>query len=250
MTEPRLDEQVAIVTGGAGGIGSAICRRLAELGTAVWVADVAADRAEDVAAKLVADGGTAIGTSLDVTSSSDVDGVVGRVLERHGRVDVLVNCAGFPVDRPITKMTDDDWRQVVDVSLFGTFAMCRAVATPMIEQQYGRIVNFSSRAYLGNPGQANYSAAKAGVIGLTKALAKELGRHGITVNAIAPGMIETEMVKAHPKFDMIAERAIADNAIKRLGTPDDVASAAIHLASPASGFISGDVVHVSGGRFG
>jgi 3-oxoacyl-[acyl-carrier protein] reductase len=147
-------------------------------------------------------------------------------------------------------MTDDEWRTVLDVCLFGTFATSRAVAPGMIEREYGRIVNLSSRAYLGNPGQANYSAAKAGVIGLTKSLAKELGRHGITVNAIAPGMIETEMVRSHPKFEMIAERAIKDNSIKRLGIPEDVASAVVYLASPEAGFVSGDVIHVSGGRFG
>lgn len=245
-----LSGQVAIVTGGAGGLGAAICRSLAERGVTVWVADIVADRAEEVAASLPNEGAKATGVRLDVTSTEDVTAMVDGVAERDGRVDILINCAGFPVDRPITKMTDEDWHRVIDVSLFGTFAMCRAVAPRMIEQKYGRIVNLASRAYLGNPGQANYSAAKAGVVGLTKALAKELGRHGITVNAIAPGMIETEMVKAHPKFDMIAERAIADNSIKRLGTPDDVADAAVFLASPSAGFISGDVMHVSGGRFG
>jgi 3-oxoacyl-[acyl-carrier protein] reductase len=250
VNSPRLDQQVAIVTGGAGGIGSAICRRVAALGAQVWVADVAGDLAEVTAAELTGAGHSAVAAEVDVTSTASVTRLVEQVLSEHERVDVLVNCAGFPVDRPLTAMTDEDWSRVIDVSLFGSFAMCRAVAPSMIERRYGRIVNLSSRAYLGNPGQANYSAAKAGVIGLTKALAKELGRHGITVNAIAPGMVETAMVKAHPKFERIAERAIAENAVKRLGTPDDVAHAAVSLASPQAGFISGDVVHVSGGRFG
>jgi 3-oxoacyl-[acyl-carrier protein] reductase len=247
MSTVPFDQQVALVTGGAGGLGAVISRELAARGVTVAVADIALDKAQATAEQI---GDKAIGVALDVTSSSDVDAHVERLTGDHGRVDILVNCAGFPVDRPLVKMTDDEWRTVLDVCLFGTFATSRAVAPGMIEREYGRIVNLSSRAYLGNPGQANYSAAKAGVIGLTKSLSKELGRHGITVNAIAPGMIETEMVRSHPKFEMIAERAIKDNSIKRLGIPEDVASAVLYLASPEAGFVSGDVLHVSGGRFG
>jgi 3-oxoacyl-[acyl-carrier protein] reductase len=247
MSTVPFDQQVALVTGGAGGLGAVISRELAARGVTVAVADIALDKAQATAEQI---GDKAIGVALDVTSSSDVDALVERLTGDHGRVDILVNCAGFPVDRPLVKMTDDEWRTVLDVCLFGTFATSRAVAPGMIEREYGRIVNLSSRAYLGNPGQANYSAAKAGVIGLTKSLSKELGRHGITVNAIAPGMIETEMVRSHPKFEMIAERAIKDNSIKRLGIPEDVASAVLYLASPEAGFVSGDVLHVSGGRFG
>jgi 3-oxoacyl-[acyl-carrier protein] reductase len=242
-----FDEQVALVTGGAGGIGAVICRELAARGVTVVVADIALDKATSVAADL---GGKALGAELDVTSSASVDGLVARIEAEQGRLDIVVNCAGFPVDRPLLKMTDDDWRAVLDVCLFGTFATCRAAAAGMVERGYGRIVNISSRAYLGNPGQANYSAAKAGVVGLTKALAKELGPKGVTVNAIAPGMVETAMVKAHPKFDMIAQRAIDNHSVKRLGLPEDVAAAVVYLASPEAGFVTGDVLHVSGGRFG
>jgi 3-oxoacyl-[acyl-carrier protein] reductase len=247
MSFVPLDQQVALVTGGAGGLGAVISRELAARGVTVAVADIALDKAEGIAKEI---GGTAVGVALDVTDSSAVDTLVDRLTADHGRVDILENCAGFPVDRPLVKMTDDEWRTVLDVCLFGTFATSRAVAPGMIEREYGRIVNLSSRAYLGNPGQANYSAAKAGVIGLTKSLSKELGRHGITVNAIAPGMIETEMVRSHPKFEMIAERAIKENSVKRLGIPEDVASAVLYLTSPEAGFVSGDVIHVSGGRFG
>ena len=247
---PPLDQQVAMVTGGAGGLGSAAAAELASRGVTVVVTDVAVERAEAVAQSIRDAGGEAVAAELDVTSSAAVDALVQSIERDHGRLDIVVNCAGFPVDRPLLKMTDDDWRLVLDVCLFGTFATSRAAAAGMIERGYGRIVNISSRAWHGNPGQANYSAAKAGVVGLTKALAKELGRHGITVNAIAPGMIETDMVKAHPKFDQIAERAIKDNAVKRLGQPHDVAAAVAFLASPDSGFVSGDVLHVSGGRFG
>jgi 3-oxoacyl-[acyl-carrier protein] reductase len=250
MNEGQFGQRVALVTGGAGGIGAVVSRQLAMRGATVVVADLALDTAEATAGDLRDKGLTAVAAGLDVTSSEAVDQAVAEITDAHGSLDILVNCAGFPVDRPLTKMTDDEWRTVLDVCLFGTFATCRAVAPGMIERKYGRIVNISSRAYLGNPGQANYSAAKAGVIGLTKSLAKELGKHGITVNAIAPGMIETPMVKAHPKFELIAERAMAENAIKRLGLPEDVAAAVVYLASDESGFVSGDVIHVSGGRFG
>jgi 3-oxoacyl-[acyl-carrier protein] reductase len=247
---PPLDQQVAMVTGGAGGLGSAISRELASRGVTVVVTDVAVERAEGVAQAIRDDGGKAVAAELDVTASQAVDALVQSIERDHGRLDIVVNSHGFPVDRPLLKMTDDDWRLVLDVCLFGTFTTSRAAAAGMVERGYGRIVNISSRAWHGNPGQANYSAAKAGVVGLTKALAKELGRHGITVNAIAPGMIETDMVKAHPKFEAIAERAIKDNSVKRLGQPHDVATAVAFLASPDAGFVSGDVMHVSGGRFG
>ena len=246
-----IEEQVAIVTGGAGGLGTAICASLARRGVTVVVADIALDRAQAVASDLETSSGShLVPAVLDVTSPSSIEEVVASTIAGYGHIDILINCAGFPIDRPLVKMDDDAWRQVLDVCLYGTFAMCRAVAPGMIDRQYGRIINLSSRAYLGNPGQANYSAAKAGVIGLTKSIAKELGRHGITVNAIAPGLIETEMVRSHPKFDAIAERAIAENAVRRLGVPDDVAAAVVYLASPEAGFVSGDVLHVSGGRFG
>lgn len=225
-----LAGQVAIVTGGAGGIGSAICERLRATGAEVIAADIAesADR------------------HLDVTSRESVDELFGSL----DRLDILVNAAGFPRDVLITEMTDDDWRVVIDVCLYGTFACCRAAAPLMIQRNYGRMVNISSRAYLGNPGQANYSAAKAGVVGLTKSLAKELGRHQITVNAVAPGLIETAMVKSHPKYDQIADRAARESFIRRVGQPNDVASAVAFLVSPDASYITGDVIHVSGGRFG
>jgi 3-oxoacyl-[acyl-carrier protein] reductase len=247
---PPLDQQVALITGGAGGIGSEICRELASRGTTVVVSDVAIDRAQAMADEIGRAGGRAVAQDLDITSSAAVDAAVEAIQAHHGRLDIVVNAAGFPVDRPLLEMTDDDWSTVLDVCLFGTFTTCRAAAAGMVDRGYGRIVNISSRAWYGNPGQANYSAAKAGVVGLTRALAKELGRHGITVNAIAPGMIETDMVKAHPKFDMIAERAISATAIKRIGQPHDVAAAVAYLISPDAGFVSGELIHVSGGRFG
>ncbi|MEV7969780.1 SDR family NAD(P)-dependent oxidoreductase [Sphaerisporangium sp. NPDC088356] len=252
------DRPVAIVTGGAGGIGQATSRRLAEDGALVVLADI-----DEAAAKAVADalmagwvaGGAAGGdrrvepAALDVTDPASVQRLVDDLVARFGRIDILVNNAGFPRDAPLTKMTDAEFRSVLDVCLFGSFACARAVAPVMIEHQYGRIVNMASRAYLGNPGQANYSAAKAGVVGLTKALAKELGRHNITVNAVAPGIIETDAVRAHPKYDLLTSLAHKQNSIRRLGSPEDVADAIAYLASARASFLTGDVLHVSGGRF-
>lgn len=245
---PALSGQVAIVTGAGGGLGAAVVSTLASAGAHVVAADIDPEAARQVAE---AEGHPAAShVAMDVTDSTSVRGVVERVHGEHGRLDVLVNLAGFTRDTRIADMTDELWDQVVDVCLTGSFNTARACTPHMRAAQYGRIVNISSRAYLGNPGQANYSAAKAGVIGLTKALAKELGRDGITVNAVAPGVIATAAVRAHPKFDKIQQRALRDNAIPRLGEPEDVAHAVAFLASPAAGFITGDVLHVTGGRFG
>jgi 3-oxoacyl-[acyl-carrier protein] reductase len=147
-------------------------------------------------------------------------------------------------------MTDDDWNEVIGVCLTGTFLCIRESARLMVSQAYGRIITVASRAWHGNPGQANYSAAKAGVVGLTKSAARELGRHGVTANAVAPGLIDTPSLRELETFDQIAERAIRDSSVKRLGHPSDVAAAVLYLASPGAGFITGEVIHVSGGRFG
>ena len=247
---PTLTGQVAIVTGGAGGLGRVIARELGRAGATVVVADVADQAAKTVADDLVAAGIAATPRAVDVTDPDSVAAMVEGAARLGSGVQILVNTAGFPMDRPLVTMDDDAWHRVLSVCLYGTFACCRAVAPLMIEQRYGRIINLASRAYLGNPGQANYSAAKAGVIGLTKALAKELGRHEITVNAVAPGIVATETVAAHPKFEAIAQRARSENSVRRLGEPEDVAHAVAYFASPASSFVTGDVLHVSGGRFG
>jgi 3-oxoacyl-[acyl-carrier protein] reductase len=238
----------ALVTGGARGLGYAAALRLADDGYTVVIADRDAKAAESARATAAADGRELAAVALDV-AAADAARVVGDLAASRGGIDVLVNNAGIVRDGPLVDMSDDDFRLVVDVCLFGAFNMCRAVVPLMAEASYGRIINMSSRAYLGNPGQANYSAAKAGIVGLTKALAKELGRSGITVNAIAPGLMDTDMVRQHPKYDAIVERAARANSIPRIGQPDDVAGAVSFLAGSDAGFITGEVLHVSGGRF-
>ena len=247
-----LDGQVALVTGGAGGLGSEAAAWLATAGARVVVADVskaALDRAAERLDGLVPDPGQLRYTPLDVTDPAAVRDCVAGLEQTEGHLDILLTSHGFPRDRRLLDMTDDEWNDVINVCLTGTFLCVREAARPMTAQGYGRIITVASRAWQGNPGQANYSAAKAGVVGLTKSVAKELGRHGVTANAIAPGLIDTPSLRGLETFDQIAERAIRDNSVKRIGQPGDVAAAVLYLASPQAGFITGEVVHVSGGRF-
>ena len=247
-----LDGQVALVTGGAGGLGREAAAWLAAAGARVVVADVSAaalDRAAETLSGLGSDQNRFDYAVLDVTDSGAVRGCVADIESRHGRLDILLTSHGFPRDRRLRDMTDDDWDEVIRVCLTGTFLCVREAARLMVAGGYGRIITVASRAWQGNPGQANYSAAKAGVVGLTKSVAKELGRHGVTANAIAPGLIDTPSLRGLATFDQIAERAVRDNSIKRIGQPSDVAAAVLYLASPAAGFITGEVMHISGGRF-
>ena len=252
MTAPPspLAGQVALVTGGGGGLGSEIAARLSRLGAQVVVADIAAPALDATVARVNAGSGKpAEQAVVDVTDPAATRALVTDVVGRHGRLDVLVTSHGFPRDSRLLDMTDDEWADVIGVCLTGTFVAVREAARPMVENGYGRIVTITSRAWHGNPGQANYSAAKAGVVGLTRSVAKELGRHGVTANAVAPGLVETASLRSLATFDKIAERARRDNSIKRLGEPADVADAVAWLASPGAGFVTGEVVHVSGGRF-
>lgn len=245
-----LKDKVAIVTGSARGIGAATARRLAQEGVKVVINDIQRERAEQTAAQLVADGFQAHCVVADVTRQADVQRLVDETVQCFGGVHILVNNAGAPRDKYLTKMTEDDWDFVIDVMLKGAFLMSKAVMPTLIEQGWGRVINLSSRAHLGNPTQANYSAAKAGLIGMAKALSMEEGRYGITVNCVAPGFIETEMIQALPTYEAIKERAIAAQPVKRVGRPDDIADAIAFLASDRASFISGEVLHVTGGRYG
>lgn len=245
-----LKDKVAIVTGSARGLGAATAWRLAREGARVVITDISADLAEATAKTMRDEGLQAVSIPGDITRKQDVEALVQGAIEHFGGVHVLVNNAGFPRDGLLTKMTEDDWDKVIEVVLKAAFLTCRAVMPHFIEQRFGRIVNISSRAYLGNPGQANYSAAKAGILGLTRALAHEEGRFNITVNAVAPGFIETEAVRSLGHFEKIREAAISACPLRRTGQPDDIADAVAFLASERAGFITGETLHVTGGRYG
>jgi 3-oxoacyl-[acyl-carrier protein] reductase len=245
-----LKDKVAIVTGSARGLGAAMVRRLAEEGAKVVVTDILREQAEATVAALRNDGFASHGVVADITKAADVQRLVDETVATFGGVHVLVNNAGLPRDKYLVKMSEDDWDIVMNVMLKGAFLATRAVMPRFIEQGWGRVINISSRAYLGNATQANYSAAKAGLIGMAKALAIEEGRYGITVNCVAPGFMETEMVQALPTYDTIKDRAVQAQPIKRVGQPADVADAVAFLASQRAGFITGEVLHVTGGRYG
>lgn len=245
-----LTGKVAIVTGSARGLGAATARRLAEEGAKVVITDINAELAQETARRMQDDGLAAHCIIGDVTKAADVQRLVEETVAYFGGVHILVNNAGAPRDKYLVKMSEDDWDFVMAVMLKGAFLAAKAVMPHFIEQGWGRVINISSRAHLGNPTQANYSAAKAGLIGLAKALSKEEGRYGITCNCVAPGFMETEMVQALSTYETIKEQAVAAQPIKRVGKPDDIADAVAFLASERAGFISGEVLHVTGGRYG
>ena len=245
-----IQNKVAIVTGSARGLGAATALRLAAEGAKVVVTDVLAEQAEATAEALRVAGLTARAVIADITKAAEVQRLVDETVEAFGGVHILVNNAGFPRDKYLVKMSEEDWDLVIQVMLKGAFLATKAVMPHMIEQGWGRVINISSRAHLGNPTQANYSAAKAGLIGMAKALAIEEGRYGVTVNCIAPGFMETEMVQALPTYETIKERAVQMQPIKRVGQPGDIADAVAFLASERAGFITGEVLHVTGGRYG
>lgn len=244
-----LAGKTAIVTGAGNGIGAATAQRLAAEGAKVGVVDIDQVAARAQAQHLCEAGAQAIALAADVTREQDVETMVARTVEAFGTVHVLVNNAGFTRDMRIGRMAVSDWDAVVDVIIKGAFLCTRAVVPIMSEQRWGRIVNISSRSHLGNPGQANYSAAKAGLIGFTRAMSLELGRNYITVNAVAPGIIDTEAVRRLPHFEKVRENAIRTTPIPRLGVPEDVADVVAFLASDRAAYLSGDVVHVTGGRY-
>ncbi|MBS2965105.1 3-oxoacyl-ACP reductase FabG [Actinocrinis puniceicyclus] len=248
----RFEDRVAIVTGAAQGIGAAIARRLAGEGAAVAVLDLTAERAQDTVDQIAKDGGRAVAVGADVSKSTDVQAAVAAVAGQYGHIDILVNNAGITRDNLLFKMTDEDWDTVIAVNLRSAFLMSRECQKHFVAQKYGKIVSLSSRSALGNRGQANYSASKAAIMGLTATLAIELGPFGINVNAVAPGFIATDMTDATARrvgFDPAAFREAAAQAtpVRRVGTPEDIAAAVAFLAADESSFISGQTLHVNGG---
>jgi 3-oxoacyl-[acyl-carrier protein] reductase/2-hydroxycyclohexanecarboxyl-CoA dehydrogenase len=237
-----LTEKLAIVTGAGRGIGEGIARKLAHEGATVICVDVNENDATTVASSL---GHGAIGRKLDVSNSAECDALVNDVHQEFGRIDILVNNAGINRDAMLHKMTDDQWQQVIAVDLSGVFFMTRAASRIMRAAGAGRIVNIASASWMGNIGQANYSAAKAGVVGLSRTAAKELARSQVTVNAIAPGFIDTQMTRGIP--DQIREQQLAKIPLGRAGQPADVAALVAFLASDEAGYITGEVINVGGG---
>jgi 3-oxoacyl-[acyl-carrier protein] reductase len=244
-----LAGRIAIVTGAGAGIGAAICQRLAAEGATAVVVDIDEAKATAQAAALKAIGARSLAIGADIVDRASVDALAAKTLETFGSIDVLVNNAGFQRDKRIVNMSDDDWDAVVDVILKGAFLCSRAVIPSMLQKRWGRIINVSSRAYLGNPGQANYSAAKAGLLGFTRALAMENGKHGVTVNSVAPGVVDTAAIRGLSHFEKVRENAERTTPIPRMGTVEDVADAVAFLASERASYISGDVLHVTGGRY-
>lgn len=241
-------QQVAIITGGTRGIGKAIALALANRGVSVVVAGRNIDAALEVAASLSAIGVKARGIKLDVSHSVEVEQAFEEIRRDFGRIDILINNAGITRDGLLMRMKEEAWDAVIDINLKGVFLCTREAIKDMAKQRYGRIVNVTSvAAFMGNPGQANYSASKAGIVGLTKTVAREYAGRGVTVNAVAPGFIETAMTDILP--DNIKEDMKKLIPLGRFGVVEDVAHAAVFLASPDSGYITGQVIHVNGGMY-
>jgi len=240
--------QVAIVTGGGRGIGRAIAEGLAKKGVNLAIADINPDTAAETAAALASSGIKTAGMKLDVSSPEEVKKVFENVRKEFNRIDMLINNAGITKDGLMIRMKEEDWDTVMAINLKGVFLCSKEAIRDMSKQRYGRIVNISSvAAFMGNPGQANYSASKAGIMGLTKTAAKEYASRGITVNAVAPGFITTAMTDVLPENVKEEMRKLIP--LGRFGTIEDVANAVIFLASPESGYITGQVIHVNGGMY-
>ena len=243
---------MAIVTGAARGIGAAIAKRLATDGLAVGVLDLDVERCASTVEQIVARGGVAAAVAADVDDERAVEAAVGRVVERLGPPTVLVNNAGFGSRAALTEMTTDQWDSVIGVHLRGSFLAARAAARHMLDARWGRIVNVSSRSALGDPEHVNYASAKAGLIGFTRTLAFELGPAGITVNAVAPGFIVSDMTAGSARrlgrsFEEHQRLAAQSVPVGRVGYPEDVAHAAAFFVSPEAGYVSGQVLYVNGG---
>ena len=248
MTETRT----AIVTGAAQGIGAATAQRLAADGLQVAVLDLDADRTQPVVDAITAAGGTALAVGADVSDPASVDAAVAKVAEELGAPTVIVNNAGIIRDNLLFKMTVEDWDSVMAVHLRGAFNTVKAAQKYMTEAKFGRIVNLSSTSAQGNRGQANYSAAKAGLQGYTKTLAIELGKYGVTANAVAPGFIQTDMTAATAErigvpFDDFIKFSAEQIPVARVGQPEDIAHTVSFLVSEGAGFVSGQVIYVAGG---
>ena len=242
----NLNDQIALVTGASRGIGQAIAAQLAESGARVIGTSTSAAGAAHITGQLGPSGGR--GVVLDVDSAADADALVDSIQKEHGALHILVNNAGITRDTLALRMKDDDWASVIETDLSAVFRLCRAVMRGMLRARHGRIINVTSVVgSSGNAGQANYCAAKAGVAGMTRALAREVGSRGVTVNCVAPGFIDTDMTRA--LSEQQTQALLAQIPIGRLGQPHDVAAAVLFLASAEAGYITGTTLHVNGGMY-
>jgi len=242
----RLKDKVAIITGGAGGIGKAAARRFAEEGAKVIIWDINVEKGKKTVEEFEEEGLEVIFDHVDTVASAAILKATEQVMKTHGKIDILINNAGITRDATLKKMTEEQWQQVIDVNLTGVFKCTKMVVPNMLKSGSGRIINTSSVVGLyGNFGQTNYAASKAGVIGMTKVWAKEFGRQGICVNAVAPGFIATEMVESVPEniINALKEKI----PLSRLGVPEDIANVYLFLASDEASYINGTVISVDGG---
>lgn len=242
----NVQDRVAIVTGSGQGIGLGIARVLAEAGARVVINDLVQEKVDEAVAELEAEGLDVVGITADVASAEGAQHLVEGAIEAFGRVDILVNNVGMARDGWLAKMSEEDWDLVLRVNLKSQFLTCRAVASHMMEQKSGRIINISSRAWLGGPGQANYAASKGAVISLTRTLALEMARYGITANAIAPALVDTPLFRGLK--EEVQERLIKTIPAGRIGTPEDIGNAVLFLAADESSYVTGQTLYVCGGR--
>lgn len=248
----RFEGKVAFVTGASRGIGKGVATKFAEEGAKVGLVDINEEVLSSTVSELREKGYDVLALAADVSNAEQVEKAVETTVKQYGKIDILVNNAGVLRDNLLFKMTDSDWDTVMNVHLKGSFNCARAVQKHMVENKYGRIINTSSTSALGNRGQANYSTAKAGLQGFTKTLAIELGKFGITVNAIAPGFIETDMTKATAErigisFEDLIKHSVAEIPVGRSGKPEDIANAVLFFAMEESSFVNGQVLYVAGG---
>lgn len=242
----NVKDRVAVITGAGQGIGAGIARVLGDAGAKVVVNDLLDDRVAESVATLEKSGIEAMGVASDVGTADGAEAIIAAAIDAHGRLDILVNNAGIARDGWLVKMTEENWDEVLRVNTKSQFLTCRAAAPHMMEQEHGRIVNISSRAWLGGPGQANYAASKGAVISLTRTLALEMARFKITANCIAPALVDTPLFQGLD--DEVKERLVKTIPLRRVGTPDDIGNAVLYLASDEASYVTGQVLYVCGGR--